>query len=186
MKARYTLAAGAAIALAACGSSEDAAPITGATTEPPLAMATPEPAAPMATTPQGFVDTAAASDQYEIEAGKLAQENGKSQPVKDFGAMMVQDHTKSSNDLKAAAGNVQGVTVNPQLTAMQKSNLDALRNAGDNFDTLYKQQQVAAHEQALSLMRSYAETGDAQPLKDFAAKAAPIIDGHLTKARALP
>ncbi|WP_188643730.1 DUF4142 domain-containing protein [Tsuneonella deserti] len=140
----------------------------------------------MPTNAQGFVDQASASDMYEIEAGKLAQQTGKSQAVKDFGAMMVKDHTKSSADLKAAAGKADGVTVAPKLTAKQQSGLDALKSAGDNFDATYKQQQVAAHEQALSMLQGYAQGGDNGALKEFAAKTAPVVEGHLAQARKLP
>ncbi|MGX7953153.1 DUF4142 domain-containing protein [Tsuneonella sp. HG249] len=133
---------------------------------------------------QRFVDAIAASDMFEIESGKLAQQSAKSQEVKDFAAMLVKDHTKSSADLKAAAGS-QNLTVNPQMTARQRSDLDALKSAGDNFDRTFKQQQVAAHTAALSLLQGHAERGEGT-LKDFAAKTAPVVEGHLKEARTLP
>lgn len=134
---------------------------------------------------QGFVDMASASDMYEIEAGKLAQQMGKAQSVKDFGAMMVKDHTKATSDLKAAAAKADGVTVNPKLSAKQQADLDALKNAGDNFDATYQQQQVAAHEMALSILQNYAQSGDNAALEDFAGKTAPVVEGHLAEARKL-
>lgn len=137
------------------------------------------------TSAQGFVNTAAASDMYEIQAGKLAQQKGKSQAVKDFGKMMVSDHTKSTADLKAAASQAN-VTPAPQMSAKQKSDMTALEGAGDNFDKIYAQQQVAAHEQALALMKSEASGGDAASLKAFATKTAPVIEKHLALARKLP
>jgi putative membrane protein len=100
--------------------------------------------------------------------------------------MMVKDHSTSTANLKTAAAQVSGVTVNPQMTALQQNNLDALRNAGDTFDTVYAQQQVSAHEQALSLLQDYAANGDAAPLKTFAGDTATVVEGHLTKARDLP
>src|SRR5215471_14502615 len=50
--------------------------------------------AEMTTTTKGFVDAAAVSDMYEVEAGKIAQERGQSAGVKDFGAKMVAAHTE--------------------------------------------------------------------------------------------
>lgn len=187
MKAHLFLAAAAgALMLAACGDADEPAADATATGD---AMAEQTAASTDAATPvtaQAFVDAASASDLYEIEAGRLAQERGTSQAVKDFGAMMVQDHTKSSNDLKAAAAQAGGVTVNPQMTPKQQSDLDALRNAGDDFDSVYAQQQVAAHEMALQLLQGYAAGGDTASLKDFASKTAPVVETHLGHARELP
>lgn len=184
MKAYLFLAAAGSLALAACG---DAGETDATATGEAMAEQTATPtAAATAMTAQAFVDSAAASDLYEVEAGKLAEEMGQSQEVKDFGAMMVKDHTTSSIELKTAAGQAEGVTLNPQLTPMQESNLDALKAAGDNFDSTYKQQQVAAHEAALKLLRDYAAAGDAEPLKAFASKTAPVVEGHLGHARMLP
>jgi len=183
MKAKLFFPAAAVLALAACGSDPEApaAEETVATD-----TATPADAATLAPTAQAFTDQAAASDMYEIEAGKLARTTGTSQAVKDFGEMMVTEHTDSSAKLKAAAAETPGVTVNPQLTPQQQSNLDALRNAGDNFDALYAQQQVAAHEMALQLLQNYGTSGDSEPLKAFATSTAPVVEGHLAMARELP
>src|SRR5262245_4832207 len=102
MTLRLALSTAAALALAACGNNE-AADDTAIAEATPTDTALPaEVSPPEAGTAQGFVDTIAASDMFEIEAGRLAQDMGTSQAVKDFGAMMVKDHTASSDKLKAA------------------------------------------------------------------------------------
>ena len=191
MRTRLLLTAAATLALAACGGNNEAdtatdAGATSTATDQALVdpAATGDAAAP--TDAQGFVDMASSSDMYEIEAGKLAQQMGKDQKVKDFGAMMVADHTKSSAELKAAAAKADGVTVNPKLSAKHQANLDALKNAGDNFDATYKQQQVAAHQEALTMLQGFASGGDNEALKAFASKTAPVVEGHLQQARTLP
>lgn len=138
-----------------------------------------------ATDPQSFVNAAAASDMFEIESGKLAQTKGQSAAVKEFGGMMVRDHTKSTADLKTAAASAN-VTPAPQMTAKQQSDLAALQGADANFDTLYKQQQQAAHTQALALLRGQASGGTAAPLKAFAEKTAPVVEQHLQHVQRLP
>lgn len=187
---RASILAGTAfLALAACGDAErdaDAASNETQIVDSESAAATDASAEGAVPTTAGeFVSMAAASDMYEVEAGKLAQTMGKSDAVKNFGRMMVTDHTKSTADLKAAAGQVQGVDMSPQLTAEHQSDLDALKSAGENFDQVYAQQQVAAHTKALSMLRGFAERGDAEPLKEFAAKTAPVVERHLTEARSL-
>jgi putative membrane protein len=189
MKLKFTLAASAALALAACGSSENAAAPDAAATDDALAQADAAAASADAALPtdaQGFVDMASASDMYEVEAGKLAQSMGTAQAVKAFGKMMETDHTKSTADLKAAAAKAADVTVDPRLTPQQQADLDTLKNAGADFDSLYKTHQLAAHQQALSLLQNYASAGDQQALKDFASKTVPVVQTHLDHAQMLP
>jgi putative membrane protein len=138
-----------------------------------------------AATPQAFVDQAAASDMFEIESSKLAATMAKSTAIKSFAAMMIADHTKSTAALKAAAGKTDGVKAAPTLTAAQQADLDALKSAGGDFDTLYAAKQAAGHEKALALLEGYAGHGPAGPLKDFATKTAPVVEGHLGEARKL-
>lgn len=186
MKTAALFAAVAALALTACGSADETADPVADTAADQTANADMAADPAMPTTAQEFAAMAAASDMYEIEAGKMAQEMGTAQEVKDFGAMMVEGHTASTADLKAAAGMVEGVSVNAELSAKQQADLEALRGAGENFDSVYAQQQVAAHEMALGMLRNFAEAGDAEPLKEFATKTAPVVEEHLTMARELP
>lgn len=183
MKTRLTIASALALALAACGSQDEA---TNAPAEDTAALPAPAADAPDPATPQGFVDMAASSDMYEIEAGKLAQDKGTSDAVKDFGAMMEKDHTASSAKLKAAvAEGGAALSVPPRMLPKHQEQLDALRNAGDRFDTVYAAQQLAAHQEALSLLQQQAESGTVQSLKAFATETAPVVEGHLEHARAL-
>jgi putative membrane protein len=142
---------------------------------------------PTAMTGQQFADTAAASDAYEIEAGKLARTKATGQALKDFGAMMVKAHTDSTAKLKDAASKATpAITPNAQLTAEQQANLDTLRSAtGADFDTAYKSQQVTAHTKALQAMQGYAATGDVTELKAFAGTTATVVQEHLDKISGL-
>lgn len=185
MKIQLAFVSVAALALAACGSDDTADETVAEATATDTALPT-DAATPDTTSPQGFVDTMAASDMFEIEAGRLAQEMGESQAIKDFGAMMVRDHTASSDKLKAAvaeAGN--GLTVNPTMTRVQQGLLEQLRTGGENFDAMYAQQQADAHETALGVLQTQAQSGTVAQLKAFAAETAAVVEGHLEQARAL-
>ena len=46
-----------------------------------------------------FIQKAAMSDMYEVEAGKLAADKGQSDAVKQFGQQMVDAHTKTTEQL---------------------------------------------------------------------------------------
>lgn len=193
MNHKLMLAVLPALALAACGGevsstnttmvgndalagSEEAAMGNAADN---MAMAPTDAAMPM--TGQQFADTAAASDMFELESSKLAQEKATAAPVKEFAAMMIKDHTTSTANLKAAAAKADpAITPKPAMNAEQTANLEALRAAsGAEFDTLYKQQQVMAHQKALAALQGYANGGDVPSLKTFASETAPIVEGHL-------
>lgn len=140
------------------------------------------------TTAAEFANAAAAGDQFEIKSSQLAATKAGSAGVKSFAAMLITEHTKSTNDLNAAAAQASPAIVPaPALTAEQQANLDALGKAakGQAFDTLYAQLQVPSHENALALMQGYAARGDQTALKVFASKTAPVVGKHLEQARGL-
>lgn len=127
-----------------------------------------------------YIAQAANSDLYEIQAGELASKNGQSQQVKDFGRMMVTDHTRSSQEMKMLVD--QGdfaVPVPTRLDAEHQAMLDRLKQAsGEAFDREYMAQQMTAHRKALALHQGYAQNGDDAGLKAFAAKVTPVVQKH--------
>jgi putative membrane protein len=183
--------AAAALTLAACQRNEaetanpgQAEPVNAAQDAMSAAVGTVS-AATLGQTTEGFVTNAAISDMYEIEAGKMAQEKGQAQAVKDFGAMMVKDHTASSTEMKPLA-QAANVTLPTEMDERRQGMIDNLRAASAaDFDATYIDQQVAAHQEAHNLLSGYAQDGENAELKAFAAKTAPIVQGHLEKARSM-
>ena len=132
-----------------------------------------------------FVENAARSDMYEIQAGQLAQQKAKSADVKAFGKMMVTDHTTLTNEMKPLI-NKAGLTPPTSLDERRQGLIDNLKAASaQDFDKTYMNQQAAAHEEALTLMEGYAQNGGNADLKAAAAKAAPKVQAHLERARTL-
>lgn len=132
-----------------------------------------------------FIENAAESNMYEIQAGQIAQQKAQSADVKAFGKMMVTDHTAMVNQMKPLV-TAAGKTAPADLDERRKGFLDNLRAAsGADFDKVYLSQQEAAHNEALTLMQGYAGNGDNAALKDMAAKAVPKIQAHLDKVRQL-
>jgi putative membrane protein len=133
-----------------------------------------------------FVQQAATSDMYEVEAGKIAADRGKSDEVKQFGQHMVEAHTHSTADLKGVI-QAENIKVDLPGTLDQKHRLmiDDLMAAHD-FDRTYARQQIKAHEAAVEFFSEYAEKGDDAVVKAFAAKMLPEIKQHLEAAKALP
>jgi len=132
-----------------------------------------------------FVEDASAKGVAEVEAGKLAQEKGTSSDVKAFADMMVKDHAKANEKLKAlAASKKLEVSSDADLLDKAKTMILELRGA-KSFDQAYANNQVKAHEATITLFQDYVKDGTDAELKAFAQQTLPTLQGHLEKARAL-
>lgn len=136
---------------------------------------------------QEFANRMAASDRYEIEAGRMAQQKAQRAELKEFGAMMVTQHEQSTGNLKSAgAAASPAIVPQPMLNPEQERNLAALRAAdGAAFDAEYERQQVAAHEQALQMLQAYAAGGDVPGLQRFARETQAVVQQRLERIQAL-
>lgn len=185
-KTYILLALAPAIALAACGQKDDSASNV-VVVETPAGMdavvATPVPGSPA----QNFVDLVTASNHYEVEAGKLAQERATTDALKNFGKLMVTGHTDAASQLTVAAAQANPpLTSTAMLNAEQEANLAKLRQLnGAEFDAAYKAQQVASHEQALALTEGYAANGEVESLKTYAANTAKAVKMHLDRIKGM-
>jgi putative membrane protein len=191
----FAAAAATALSLAACQKKDETATAAdpGTTNEAVNAAQDATSAAVGATSAatvgqmstDAFVTNAGISDMYEIQAGQIAQKKGQSAGVKDFGKMMVTEHTAMSNEMKPLV-TAAGKTPPTGLDERRKGMIDNLNAApAADFDKTYLSQQEAAHNEALTLMQGYADNGDDAGLKGGAAKAVPKIQSHLDKVRAL-
>ncbi|OZA91551.1 MAG: hypothetical protein B7X76_02120 [Azorhizobium sp. 39-67-5] len=128
-----------------------------------------------------FVETAAISGLFEIEASKLALDRSTDPQIRAFAQMMVVDHAKIAIALKRAASDANGdITLPTAVDAEHEALLKKLGTAtGRDFDALYVQMQTTAHQQAVGLFGAFAKDGDQTALKAFAADTLPVLQGHL-------
>lgn len=173
MRISFLLASAAALAVTACNDRS-------ATTEQAEGETNMVPAAQPAMTSADYVTAAAISDMYEIESSRLAQQKGQSDAVKTHARQMIEDHTRTSDALKAAVADMgSGMQVPTRLDARHQQMIDDLRAAeGEAFDRLYMEQQRMAHEAALRLHSGFATGGDNPDLQQVAQQAVPIIERH--------
>lgn len=129
-----------------------------------------------------FVKKAAVGGMAEVDMGKMAEEKGSSQDVKDFGAMMVKDHTANNDDL-AALAKTKGLMVPDKLDSMHQKMADKLSGmSGAEFDKAYINDMVMGHTKMLALMKSEESSSDPD-LKAFATKTSDTVQMHLDKAK---
>ena len=132
-----------------------------------------------------FYKNAAEGGIFEVEAGKLAQDKGSSQKVKDFAAMMVTDHSAANDKLKTLAAS-KDVSLPSSSSVSQmatKGKLDVL--SGDTFDKSYIKSQLKAHRQTIALFKKESTTGKDADAKAFASATLPTLHAHLKAVTAL-
>ena len=189
---RLTIAAVLALGLAACQQPDttvsnnqtqgqtDEAVVENLGNAMPQAPGTVMPAAE-------FAATAAGRDLFEIASGRLAQQKGQSDAVKSMGEMLVEEHTKSSNELKTM---LQGVTPPVALPTGPPPELQARIDAlaalqGEEFDKQWVSEQIAVHQQTLAELNGYIAKGDSSTLKDWASRATGVVQKHLNELNQL-
>jgi putative membrane protein len=182
------VAAVAVLGVTACGRDTD----SDADAAPPSATLE-APAAPVDAPLQpeniaaGFTARAALNDMYEIESGRMALEKSQDNDVRRFAQMMLDDHTRTSNEGRAVIAQ-QGVqvTLPSRLDEPRRALIAELEAAApEAFDARYIDQQIQAHEAALGLMQTYARAGDNEAVRAWATRTAPAIENHLQMARGL-
>jgi putative membrane protein len=143
------------------------------------------PAASLSATDRTFISQAAYGSFGEIALGEVATERASSPAVREFGQMMVQEHTRMNEELAAIASE-KGVTPptapDPGRQAVG-AQLGELQGAA--FDRQYIQQQLADHETTLTLFQGEIESGQDPQLRAFAQKYAPVVQEHVAMLRRL-
>jgi putative membrane protein len=132
-----------------------------------------------------FYKKAAEGGIAEVDAGHLAQDKGNSQQVKDFGAMMVKDHSAANEKLQALASSKNiSLPTTPSVSQMAtRAKLDVL--SGDTFDKSYVKGQISAHRQTIALFRKEISSGQDADAKAFASETLPTVRAHLKAIRAI-
>lgn len=134
-----------------------------------------------------FVRQAAISDMFETQSSELAAIRADA-PARVYAARMDEDHQKSSSELhKIIKPHWQATPFPPRLDAPHEAKMSDLKMLqAAAFSRQYKLDQIEAHQSAVALFSRYANTGQDEALKAFAAKMLPILKMHLQMAQALP
>ena len=129
-----------------------------------------------------FMKKAAEGGMAEVKLGELAQQNGQSQQVKDFGQRMVTDHTKANDELKQVAVQ-QNVSLPTSPGSHDQAEYNKLSKLhGDAFDKAYAKMMVADHKKDISEFKREADSGSDPQVKSFANQTLPTLQEHLQLA----
>jgi putative membrane protein len=132
-----------------------------------------------------FAVEAASGGLMEVQLGQLAQQKASSQRVKDFGAMMVRDHSKANDELKSLAG-MKNITLPPAPGEDHMEHIKKLsEKSGAEFDRDYMKMMVDDHQEDVDKFEKCSNDAKDGDLKAFATKTLPVLRTHLDSAKAI-
>jgi putative membrane protein len=132
---------------------------------------------------QHFLTEAMQGDMAEVEMGKLAQQNGQSEDVKQFGQMLQTDHGQHLQQAQQMAQQM-GVTPPTAPSAKQKAMHDKLaKEQGAKFDKAFAKAMVKDHKEDIAKYQKEAKSKG--PLAQFAEQTVPVLQKHLQTAQSI-
>lgn len=132
-----------------------------------------------------FAVDAANGGMAEVQLGELAQNKGTDPKVKEFAKMMVTDHTKANDELKALAASKNITLPASPSEDKQKTSTDLSSKSGKDFDKAYIDQMVKDHEKTVKLFEDGQKNVKDAEIKAFIDKTLPVLKTHLDHAKGM-
>lgn len=130
-----------------------------------------------------FAVDAASNGMTEVQLGELAQQKASSQQVKEFGAMMVRDHSQANDELKTLAAS-KNITLPPAPGDDHMEHIkDLSEKSGKEFDKDYIKMMVDDHEKAIDRFEKCSNDAKDADVKAFASKTLPKLREHHAAAK---
>lgn len=132
---------------------------------------------------EDFIKDAVSGGLLEVELGRYAQQNATHPRVRNFGAMMVRDHSKVNDELKTLLTQ-KNLTIPATMDDKHHDKMtDIQKKTGTDFDKDYISEMVDDHEKDVDRFKRMAEKGNDPELKSFAAKTLPVLLMHQDSAK---
>jgi len=132
-----------------------------------------------------FMTKVADVGMTEVKLGQMAQDKGTNQRVKDFGAMMVKDHTAAGDDLKSIASRKNVTLPETMSNDHQKKADDLNKKTGNDFDKAYMRAMVDGHQSTVNDFEKASKNTKDADVKAWVEKTLPTLKMHLDSARAI-
>lgn len=132
-----------------------------------------------------FAVDAANGGMAEVQLGEMAQSKGSDPGVKNFGKMMVDDHSKANDELKMIAAGKNITLPAAPNDEMQKVATDLSSKSGADFDKAYIKQMVDDHEKTIKLFEDAQKDVQDSDIRAFVIKTLPVLKTHLEQVKAL-
>jgi len=132
-----------------------------------------------------FLKEVADVGMTEVQLGQLAQDKANNQRVKDFGTMMIHDHSAANDQVKQLAAQ-RNLTLPGDLSSQhQNTKASLMKKQGSAFDKAYIDDMVKGHQDAIKKFETTLDNTHDQQVKDFINNTLPTLKMHLDSAKAI-
>ncbi len=132
-----------------------------------------------------FLAEAAHDSASEIQMSRIAEQRARTQAVKDYAQMIVQDHTQANQQLMDLAQRENlPLPSEPTAGVAQEASEMQTAKAGD-FDLDYMTRMAEDHNRALGMFRDIANSSPDPQIRAWAASQIPILEKHEKQAALL-
>lgn len=166
-----------------CGDNKDSSSSTATTVSTDTSAKTSS--VPVDADSKDFVMKAASGGMMEVELGKVAQQKAQDPRVKNFGQMMVDDHSKANDELKGIASSKNIMIPDKMMDDHQKHVDEMSKKSGKDFDKAYMDMMLNDHKEDIGDFKKASENSKDADIKGFAGKTLPVLQKHLDSAQAI-
>ena len=129
-----------------------------------------------------FAVAAADGGLLEVQLGLLAQHNSVTPEVKQLGKMMVDEHTKVNDELRALAAK-RGISLPDRMSDKNQEKYDDfVKKTGSDFDKAYTEFMVKDHKEDIDKFKKEFDKGEYQEMRTWASEKVPTLEHHLDMA----
>ena len=129
-----------------------------------------------------FLVEAASGGMMEVELANLALQKGTSTQVKEFARMMIKDHKKANEELKALAATKNIVLPTALIDKHQRIVNDLKDKSTKTFDAKYMNAMLDDHKKDVEEFEEASKNAVDPDIRAFAAKTLPVLQEHLRMA----
>ena len=190
-RAELALVLGTALVMSACAKKDEAGTDTGMVADTGMAaVADTGMAAAPALTDANIVYILDGANHLDSLAGSVAATKGTAADVRDYGSMMMRDHhqlRQSGDSLAKKLGVTPQAPAGDTHAADVEKTMSMLNSAakGKDFDKAYIDNEVTYHQAVLQTATTAMGAAQNAELKNFIQKAAPAIQAHYDRAKAI-
>ncbi|RNI29475.1 DUF4142 domain-containing protein [Rufibacter immobilis] len=132
-----------------------------------------------------FLKQAATNDNFQLMAGMMAEDQGKTGSVGALGQKIYHVHSRTNPVLQEIAKK-KAVELPAEMGSAKKALVDTLEaKKGEQFDESFAEVEVAAHEEAIAFYEKADKEVKDPDVQSFIDQILPVLKEHLSEAQAL-